>query len=123
MFVGFAHELKNIGDALPITIANQPILILKNAKNEIEAFHNVCSHRCLKLVNQNQMLENIIKCPYHAWIYDLMATYLPLHILEEQIIINLKVLTMKKWIKTIRIKIWNDWIFINLNNNALPFEK
>ena len=31
VFVGFVHELINIGDALPITIANQPILILKNA--------------------------------------------------------------------------------------------
>ena len=26
-------------------------------------------------------------------------------------------------LKSIRINIWNDWIFINLNNNALPFEK
>ena len=35
VFVGFVHELINIGDALPITIANQPILILKNAKGTV----------------------------------------------------------------------------------------
>ena len=66
VFVGFVHELINIGDALPITIANQPILILKNAKGSIEAFHNVCSHRCLQLVNQRKNVGKIIKCPYHA---------------------------------------------------------
>ena len=37
VFVGFAHELKNIGDVIPITVAEQPILILKNTKEKIVA--------------------------------------------------------------------------------------
>ena len=28
--------------------------LIKNNKNEIKAFHNVCSHRCLKLVNEKK---------------------------------------------------------------------
>ena len=51
VFVGFAHELKNIGDVIPITVAEQPILIVKNSKGDIVAYHNVCSHRCLILVD------------------------------------------------------------------------
>ena len=30
VFAGFAHELKNIGDVVPIKVADQPILLLKN---------------------------------------------------------------------------------------------
>ena len=54
LFVGFSHELKKSGDVIPVFIANKPILLVRN-ENEISAFHNVCSHRCLKLVNEKKM--------------------------------------------------------------------
>ena len=44
LFVAFAHDLKNPGDAYPVSIAGKPILIIKDQKNKISAFHNVCSH-------------------------------------------------------------------------------
>ena len=71
LFVGFAHELKKPGDVNPLFIANKPILLVRNNKNEITAFHNVCSHRCLKLVDEKKNVGKIISCPYHAWSYDL----------------------------------------------------
>jgi choline monooxygenase len=52
VFVGFAHELKNLGDVLPISVAGKPILLVKNRNGNIVAFHNVCRHRCLKLVDR-----------------------------------------------------------------------
>ena len=52
IFAGFAHELNNAGDVLPITLAGKPLLLIKNIKGNIVAFHNVCSHRCLKLINK-----------------------------------------------------------------------
>ena len=42
-----------------------------NDNNEITAFHNVCSHRCLKLIDEKKNIGKIIRCPYHAWSYDL----------------------------------------------------
>ena len=55
LFVGFVHEFLKPGDVIPISIAGKPILLIKNSKDEITAFHNVCSHRCLKLVNEKKM--------------------------------------------------------------------
>ena len=57
LFVGFVHEFLKSGDAIPITIAGKPILLIKNNKDEITAFHNVCSHRCLKLVDQPKNIK------------------------------------------------------------------
>ena len=57
LFVGFVHEFLKSGDVYPILIAGKPILLIKNNKNEINAFHNVCSHRCLKLVDEKKMWE------------------------------------------------------------------
>ncbi len=124
VFVGFVHEFKNSGDVLPITVAQQPILLIKNKKGEIVAFHNVCSHRCLKLIDQPKNVGKIISCPYHAWSYDLDGNLLASphfggtnkHKPEGFKISNYG-------LKSIRIKIWNDWIFINLDKKAAPFEK
>ena len=73
LFVGFVHEFKKVGDVQPIFIAGKPILIVKNENDEIKAFHNVCSHRCLKLVNEKKNTGKLIRCPYHAWSYDLQG--------------------------------------------------
>ena len=124
VFAGFAHELNNSGDVIPISIAKNPILLTKNKNGEINAFHNVCSHRCLKLVNESKNVKDIITCPYHAWCYDLDGKLISsphfggtnnhkpdgFHYKDHGL-------------KSIRIKVWHDWIFINLDNKAPSFEK
>ena len=54
LFIAFAHEFKKVGDVVPVYIAGKPILLIKNEENKITAFHNVCSHRCLKLVDEKK---------------------------------------------------------------------
>ena len=54
LFVGFVHEFKKPGDVIPLFIADKPILLVKDNNNKITAFHNVCSHRCLKLVDEKK---------------------------------------------------------------------
>ena len=124
VFAGFAHELKNSGDVLPIKIADKPILLVKNIKGKIVAYHNVCSHRCLILVDKPKNVKKIINCPYHAWSYDLDGNLLNAPHFGGTNNHTPKGFNKKKnGLKSIRIKIWHDWIFININKNALPFEK
>ena len=124
VFVGFAHELKNEGDVLPINVADQPILLIKESKNKINAFHNICSHRCLKLVDKEKNVGQIISCPYHAWSYDLKGNLVSSpHFGGTNNHQPKGFLRKKNGLKPVRINIWHDWIFINLDNKALPFEK
>jgi len=124
VFVGFAHELKNVGDVIPITVADKPILLVKNIKNKITAFHNVCSHRCLILVNQPKNVKKIISCPYHAWSYDLDGKLLASpHFGGTNNHKPNGFVQKNNGLKPIRTKVWHDWIFININNKALAFEK
>ena len=124
VFVGFVHEFKKLGDAIPISIAGRPILLVKNVKGEIVAFHNVCRHRCLKLVDKQKNVGKLIRCPYHAWAYDLDG--------------NLRASPhfggtnkhhpdgfnpSNHGLEPVRIKVWHDWIFINLSETAPVFEK
>ena len=71
VFVGFAHELPKAGDVLPIDIAGRPVFLIRNSDGDITAFHNVCRHRCLKLIDEKNNVGPRIRCPYHSWVYGL----------------------------------------------------
>ena len=122
LFVGFVHEFKKAGDVQPIFIAGKPILLIKNENEEIKAFHNVCSHRCLKLVNEKKNIGKLIRCPYHAWSYDLQGNLKAAPHIGGTNNHKPKGFNFKEHgLKPIRIHIWNDWIFINLNGKAKKF--
>ena len=124
LFVGFAHELKKPGDVIPLFIANKPILLVKNNNNEITAFHNVCSHRCLKLVDKKKNVGKIIRCPYHSWSYDLEGKLKAApHIGGTNQHKPKGFNFLDHGLKSIRIHIWHDWIFINFNGKAKKFTK
>ena len=123
VFAAYKHELKNVGDVLPIKVAEQPLILIKNSKQEIKAFHNVCSHRCVTLVDEPKNTKKIINCPYHAWSYDLDGNLLAAPHFGGTNNHKPKNFNPKDHgLKSVRIKVWHDWIFININNNAPIFE-
>ena len=124
LFVGFVHEFLKSGDVIPSFIAGKPILLVKNNNKDIAAFHNVCSHRCLKLVDEKKNVGKIIRCPYHSWTYNLEGKLIAApHIggINKHKPKGFKFL--EHGLKPIRIHIWHDWIFINLNGKAKKFEE
>ena len=62
VFVGYAHELVRKGDAAPIEVAGLPLFLIRNQENEITAFHNVCRHRNLKLIDKADSCGKLIRC-------------------------------------------------------------
>jgi choline monooxygenase len=122
LFIGFVHELTKPGDVLPIFIAGKPILLVKNENNKITAFHNVCSHRCLKLVSEKKNVGKLIRCPYHSWSYDLEGNLKSAPHIGGINQHKPKGFNFKNHgLKPIRIHIWHDWIFVNLNGKAKKF--
>ena len=122
--VGVASSIPEIGDVKPIDILGMPILILRNKQNEIKVFHNVCSHRGVKLVSKSGKINSLIRCPYHSWSYnlngELMATP---HIggMNKHSADGFD--KSKSNLKEIRSYIWLDLIMININQNEMSFEE
>ena len=124
VFAGFAHELARAGDVAPISVAGQPVLLVRDTEQRIRAFHNVCRHRCLKLVGELRNVGRAIRCPYHSWTYGLdgalhTAPYFggrepraaPAGFDREQ-----------HGLVPVRSATWHDWVFVNLNGAAPPLE-
>jgi phenylpropionate dioxygenase-like ring-hydroxylating dioxygenase large terminal subunit len=48
------------------------LLLTRDGEGRVHAFHNICSHRAIKLCQVNGVTKGgLIVCPYHAWTYDL----------------------------------------------------
>ncbi|WP_084792195.1 aromatic ring-hydroxylating oxygenase subunit alpha [Actinopolyspora mortivallis] len=121
-FVEFCHNLANPGDVRPVEVNGQPIILLRDSNGELKAFHNVCSHRGSQLVCEPAQNRKTLVCPYHAWIYDLDGKlFRARHFAgvdqsqipttpEEEISL-----------KPVKVAAWLDFIFVNLDDQAVPF--
>ena len=122
--VGVASSVPNKGDAKPFNLLDLPIIILRDKKNKIRVFHNVCSHRGYKILQKPCNIKNTLRCPYHSWAYNtdgkLVATP---HIggMNKHTAKNFN--KSDSGLKEIRSAVWLDLIMINLSNNEIPFEK
>ena len=124
VFVGFAHELPGTGDVMPVTVAGQPVLLARDGERRIRAFHNVCRHRNLKLVDTPRNVGRAIRCPYHSWTYGLDGA---LHIAPyfggcEPRAAPAGFDRARHGLVPVRSATWHDWVFVNLNGTAPSFE-
>ena len=122
--IGTASSLPKVGDVKPFDLLGLPLLIVRNKKNKIKVFHNVCSHRGVKLVDKPCKIRNVIRCVYHSWSYttdgELVATP---HIGGMNKHHSSKFDKSKSNLKEIKSYVWLDLIIVNISNNQIPFKE
>ena len=123
VFVGFAHQMEEIGDARPIEVAGMPLFLIRGKDGEICAFHNACRHRNLKIIDTDHNAGRIIRCPYHCWTYDLggklkHAPYFGGGIRETPADFCYE----QNSLVPVHCKVWHDWIFVNLDSVPSDFD-
>jgi len=121
VLAGFAHEMAKRGDVRPVSVGGRPVLLVRGERG-IAAFHNVCRHRCLQLVERPGNAGRLIRCPYHSWAYGLDgalraapffggADHSPPPGFDAK----------QHGLAGVRCEVWHDWIFVNLDGEAPPF--
>ena len=122
--VGVGSSIPNIGDAKPFDLIGIPLILLRDKQNQIKVFHNVCSHRGYKILQEKCKIKNVIRCPYHSWSYDLAGKLIATPHIGGMNKHNCnKFDKSKSGLKEVRSYVWLDLIFVNINNNEIPFEK
>ncbi|MBN35673.1 MAG: hypothetical protein CMM46_13060 [Rhodospirillaceae bacterium] len=118
---GFTQDIPNNGDAVPVTAAGLPLLILRDHDGAVRVFHNVCRHRGAVLVDKPCSGLKILTCPYHAWAYGLdgsLRTRPHFHGGDRHDIV--KDAASAPGLAPIRAEVWHHWIFVNLSGEAPP---
>jgi choline monooxygenase len=123
IFVACAHQLPRAGDVVPVEVAGLPLFVVRDADDEIRAFHNVCRHRNLKLVDAPGNCGKLLRCPYHSWSYDLCGA------LKNAPYFGGGMRDLPGGFEPaghgllpVHCETWHDWIFVSLAAEPLAFE-
>ncbi len=66
------NDIPQAGDFHTFEFLNEPLVVLRGDDGVVRAFHNVCRHRAARLLDGPSGRCGLrIRCPYHAWTYDL----------------------------------------------------
>ena len=69
---GRADEIPATGNFVLRDIAGESLIVTRADDGAIHAFYNVCRHRGTRLCEAARgTFDGMIRCPYHAWAYDL----------------------------------------------------
>ena len=119
----FASELPQAGYAKPIKFMGLPLLVVRDKKDNINVFHNVCSHRGMILVDEEKPVGALLRCPYHSWSYELNGNLKSTpHVggIDQH---STEGFTCEgNGLKIVRSSAWMGIVFINLSGDAIPFD-
>ena len=69
-YLAHESEIPAPGDYVVRELLDQSVVVLRDGRGEVRAFHNVCAHRAHRLLEGKGSARRIV-CPYHAWSYHL----------------------------------------------------
>ncbi len=119
VYAGRAASLARPGDARPVEIAGQPLILLRGPSGEVRAFHNVCSHRNALILREPVSGRATITCPYHAWSYGLDGRLLRTpHIGGQDHHECAGFDKQGLGLKPVRLDAWAGLLFVNLSGDA-----
>ncbi len=121
--IGVGSDLPEPGDIKPVEFIGFPLLMVRAENGEVRVFHNVCSHRGVRLVEQAGQVKRVIVCPYHSWSYNLDGTLFSTPHIGGQGKHGCEGFDKGKHpLRRVRSVVWFDMVLINLSGDAPPFE-
>lgn len=71
LFVAHSCEIAAPGAFVTLSIASEPVVVVRGRDGAVRAFANVCRHRGSRVCTTEAGRVHRLVCPYHAWSYDL----------------------------------------------------
>jgi len=69
--VAHVEQLALPRDFVTVTVGGAPIMIVRHDDGSLRAFHNLCRHRGMVMLDGTGGALEEIECSYHGWRYDL----------------------------------------------------
>jgi choline monooxygenase len=123
-FAAAGAEIAQPGDALPITLAGLPLLLVRSGDGALKAFHNVCRHRGVQLVPGKQTGRSVLACRYHGWTYALDGALVRTpHFSGPNMHETPGIDRSCMGLQEVRCETWSDLVFVDLSGTAPPLAR
>ena len=114
--VGRLEEIPEPGDWFGITVANEPLLVVRVDEDEVAAMSAVCRHRGMIVAEGKGTCAKAFVCPYHHWAYDRRGQLIGAPQMGG-------VATFERdeiRLPPIRTELWKGFVFVNFDEDAEP---
>ena len=120
--LGHGADIPRPGDVRPARLLGVPLLMVRTHDASVRVFHNVCSHRGNELVWAPCRVKRTIRCPYHAWTYDLEGALTGTPNIGGVGLHEARGFDRSAHaLHSVRCAVWLDLVFVNLSGDAEPF--
>src|SRR6266576_2027497 len=119
ILIGHQSELAEVGDYFLAEVASESLIIVRDKGGDVRGFYNVCRHRGTRLREDRNGHLSAIQCPYHAWTYALDGRLIGAPHMDT-------VPGFEKAdysLHTVRLGLWEGFIFVSLAENPAPLEQ
>lgn len=122
LYIGHESQIPNPGDYITAYMAEDPVIVWRNVKGEVNAFLNLCRHRGAKLCGAEKGNSKSVFCPYHGWTYSCDGKLVGLPLYKEGYNEELK---KDEWglIPVNRVATYKGLIFGTFSNEIPPLEE
>ncbi len=119
MCVGREDEIPHLGDFRTYEVGGSGVFVLRDTDGRLRAFHNVCRHRGTRLLEDASGSGlSVIRCPYHAWTYDLKGLLVGAPHME-----GAEEFPHEDYgLYPVRVETWRGFLFLSLSGNAEPLK-
>lgn len=69
VYLAHESEIPDAGDYVLRYIADDPLIVVRDADGTLRAMHNQCRHRGMQVCRSEAGTANNFRCPYHGWTY------------------------------------------------------
>jgi phenylpropionate dioxygenase-like ring-hydroxylating dioxygenase large terminal subunit len=113
--VATAEELVASGSFVTAAPGGIPLAVVRGEDGTLRAFHNVCRHRGITLLQGAGRVGRFMTCPYHQWSYATTGALVRVPQREEQFT-ALDLCTLG--LLPARVTEWNAMVFVNPDRDA-----
>ncbi|MEH3036344.1 MAG: aromatic ring-hydroxylating dioxygenase subunit alpha [Sphingomonas adhaesiva] len=92
------------------------IVVLRGEDGVVRAFHNVCRHRAMRLVDGDSGCARKLVCPYHAWAYELDGRLTGVPMRRDYPALALE----DNGLVPVEVEIWRGFVFVRLEDDGGP---
>jgi choline monooxygenase len=116
--IGHRDQLAKPGDYFTTELAGEPLLLVRGDQGELRGFYNVCRHRAGPPA-QGCGSRKLFRCGYHGWTYDLAGKLIRAPEFDGVQEFDREHFSLR----LVRAEEWFNFIFANLDPNAVPLVK
>lgn len=114
--VGRADQLAEPGDFRCITIAGEPLIVVRDADGELRVMSAVCRHRGMVLAEGSGNCRRFT-CPYHHWSYGLDGKLLGTPAMDRAVGFD----PAEHGLVELKTELWQGFVMANFDPGAAPF--